>query len=136
MRCRLSLRAACLPPIYHGREVAVAFVQPAHHFSEVVSQTTILYHTTPPTVPIRWVLIRDPWGKLATQALLSTDLDAHPQLLIAWLVRRWQVEVTLREMRTHWASRLNATGLSVPSPAQPHPAGPLLPGHADGTPAL
>jgi hypothetical protein len=46
---------------------------------EIVSQTAVWYHTGLPPVPIRWVLIRDPQGKFATQAKLCADLDATPQ---------------------------------------------------------
>jgi hypothetical protein len=45
-------------------------------------------------VPIRWVIGRDPKGELDPQAFLATDLDARPQDILAWFVRRWQVEVT------------------------------------------
>jgi len=68
---------------------------------ELVSATTIWYHTGLPPVPIRWVLIRDPHGKFATQALLCTDLTATPQQIIAWFVRRWQMETTFEEARRH-----------------------------------
>jgi hypothetical protein len=47
------------------------------------------------------VLIRDPQGTFRTQALLCTDLDAEPLHILAWFVRRWQVEVTFHEVRTH-----------------------------------
>ena len=45
-----------------------------------------------PPVPIRWVLIRDPQGRFATQALLCTDLTVTPEQIITWFVRRWQME--------------------------------------------
>src|SRR4029434_297523 len=40
---------------------------------EVVTGTAVCYHSGLPVVPIRWVLIRDPNGKFAPQALLCTD---------------------------------------------------------------
>ncbi|MCA1725083.1 MAG: transposase [Thermomicrobia bacterium] len=67
----------------------------------LVSETAIWYHTGLPPVPIRWVLIRDSQGKFATQALLCTDLTATPQQIIAWFVRRWQMETTFEEVRRH-----------------------------------
>jgi hypothetical protein len=54
-----------------------------------------------PAVPIRWVLIRDPNGKFETKALLCTDQSADSIQILKWFVRRWQVEVTFREVRTH-----------------------------------
>ena len=68
---------------------------------EIVSNTAIWYHSGQPALPIRWVLIRDPKGKFKTQALLSTDLNVKPVQMIKWFVLRWQLEVTLHEVREH-----------------------------------
>lgn len=68
---------------------------------EITSDTAVWYHSGMPPVPIRWVLIRDPKKKFQSQALLCTDLDASPEQIITWFVRRWQVEVTFHEVRTH-----------------------------------
>ena len=68
---------------------------------EIVSGTAVWWHSGQPAVPIRWVLIRDPKGKFRTQALLSTDLNVQPAQIVKWFVLRWQVEVTLREVREH-----------------------------------
>jgi hypothetical protein len=68
---------------------------------EIVSGTAVWWHSGQPVVPIRWVLIRDPQGKFQTQALLSTDLNVQPAQIVKWFVLRWQVEVTLREVREH-----------------------------------
>jgi hypothetical protein len=66
---------------------------------EVVSETALWYSTGLPAVPLRWVLIRDPRGEFETQALLCTDLDAEPERIISWFVRRWQMETTFQEVR-------------------------------------
>ena len=68
---------------------------------EITSSTAVWYHTGKPPLPIRWVLIRDPKGKFKPQALLCTDLKMSPEQIVAWFVRRWQVEVTFQEVRTH-----------------------------------
>lgn len=68
---------------------------------EVASATAIWYHTGKPPVPIRWVLIRDPEGEFASQALLSTDPDAEPSQIVGWFVLRWRLEVTFQEVRSH-----------------------------------
>jgi DDE superfamily endonuclease len=68
---------------------------------EVASDTAVWYHSGLPPVPLRWVLIRDPQGRFATQALLCTDQDAVPAQVLAWFVRRWQLEVTFEEARRH-----------------------------------
>jgi hypothetical protein len=80
---------------------------------EMTSDTAIWFHNGKPPLPIRWVLIRDPKGKFETRALLCTDQEAEPQQIVEWFVRRWQVEVTFHEVRTHlgvetqrqWADR-------------------------------
>lgn len=68
---------------------------------EIASSTAVWYHAGKPTVPIRWVLIRDPKARFATQALLCTDPNAEPTLILKWFRWRWQVEVTFEEVRTH-----------------------------------
>ena len=68
---------------------------------EVASATALWYSTGLPAVPIRWVLVRDPKGEFATQALLCTDLGARPQQIVRWFVLRWQMETTFQEARRH-----------------------------------
>ncbi len=63
------------------------------------SETAVWYSTGLPAVPLRWVLIRDPQEEeFETKALLlCTDLDAKPERIILWFVRRWQMEATFQE---------------------------------------
>src|SRR5712691_10517980 len=68
---------------------------------DIATVTAIWYHASMTPVPIRWLLVRDPAGELDPQAFLATDLDAHPRDILAWFVSRWQVEVTLEEIRAH-----------------------------------
>jgi hypothetical protein len=68
---------------------------------EICSDTAVWYHSGKPPLSIRWVLIRDPKKKFKSQALLCTTLETSPEQIIKWFVRRWQVEVTFHEVRTH-----------------------------------
>ncbi len=68
---------------------------------EIATGRSVWYHSGETPVPISWVLIRDPDGKFKPQALLSTDLDADPLQTLTWFMRRWQLEVTFQEVRTH-----------------------------------
>lgn len=68
---------------------------------QVASDTALWYHTGLPAVPIRWVLVKDPTGKLKPQAFLSTDIHATAQQILLWFRQRWQVEVTFAEVRAH-----------------------------------
>jgi hypothetical protein len=61
----------------------------------------VWYYSGLPSVSIRWVLIRDPHERFATQALLCTDPRVTPEQSIAWFVRRWQMETTFAEVRRH-----------------------------------
>jgi hypothetical protein len=47
------------------------------------------------------VLLRDPLGRFATQAVLCTDLESDPLQIVSWFTLRWQLEVTFREVRAH-----------------------------------
>jgi DDE superfamily endonuclease len=78
-------------PWYGGRTAAV----------EVATGTAVWYHAGAPTVPLRWVLLRDPAGQFEPQALLSTDPTVPPAQIIAWFVARWPLEVTFHEVRAH-----------------------------------
>jgi len=68
---------------------------------QITSKTAVWYHSGQPPLPIRWVLIRDPKQIFKTQALLCTDLSVSAEQILQWFVRRWQVEVTFHEVRTH-----------------------------------
>jgi len=68
---------------------------------EITSQTAVWYHSGQPPLSIRWVIVRDPKQIFKTQALLCTDLSVSAEQIVHWFVRRWQVEVTFHEVRTH-----------------------------------
>lgn len=65
------------------------------------SAIAVWRHAGLPVVPIRWVLLRDPVGRFDPQALFCTDPAREPLQILTWYVRRWQVEVTFREVRDH-----------------------------------
>lgn len=50
---------------------------------------------------VRWVLIKDPEGKLDPVLLACTDLSTEATDIVRFFVRRWQVEVTFAEVRRH-----------------------------------
>lgn len=68
---------------------------------EVTTATAVWYHSGKPVVPLRWVLLRDPEGKLAPMALQSTDLQLSAEKIVTYFVRRWAIEVTFEEIRAH-----------------------------------
>ncbi len=74
-----------------------------HHPREldIATGTAFWFHFGLPGVHIRDVLIRDVAGKFDPQALLSTDLTLTPQQILAFFIRRWQMEPTFRHVREH-----------------------------------
>lgn len=52
-------------------------------------------------VPLRWVLVVDPEGKLDPVLLGCTDLSTSAVDVVRFFVRRWRVEVTFAEARRH-----------------------------------
>ena len=80
---------------------AVSWYDGATRTVELTSQRAVWYRSGKPPVLLRWVLIRDPQGIFAPQALLCTDPTADPSQILEWFVLRWQLEVTFQEVRTH-----------------------------------
>lgn len=76
---------------YGGREMEL----------DIVSDTALWYYKGNPAVPIRWVLVRDPLGKLEPRAFLSTDLSMDALAILRTYIRRWPIEVTFEESRRH-----------------------------------
>lgn len=76
---------------YGGREVEL----------EIATGIALWYYRGNPAVPIRWVLVRDPLGKLEPRAFLSTDTSMDALEILRLYVRRWPVEVTFEEARRH-----------------------------------
>lgn len=72
-----------------------------HKVLDWTSGTALWYSTGTAPLPIRWVLVRDPAGKLPTRAYFSTDLEQPAPTIIADVVKRWSIEVTFEESRAH-----------------------------------
>ncbi|MHB8751422.1 MAG: IS701 family transposase, partial [Aggregatilineales bacterium] len=68
---------------------------------DLATGTALWYTPGFDPLPIRWVLVRDPLGKLAPAAFFATDQTADPVQILAWVIQRWSVEVTFEEVRAH-----------------------------------
>ena len=68
----------------------------------VFSHTALWYSRGLPPVDIRSMLVCDPERKLRMEAFFRTDLQATLAQILAWVVRRWSVEVTCEEARAHF----------------------------------
>jgi hypothetical protein len=68
---------------------------------EIASDTGLWYSSKSPIVALRWVILRDPEGKLEPSVIATTDLGLDPITIIRYFVRRWRIEVTFAEVRRH-----------------------------------
>ncbi len=97
-----ALNVALTDPSTQWTTLTISFWYGQHSRQvEVASATAVWYRSGMPVVPLRWVLIRDPLGQFETQALLCTDQNAMPALILDCFVQRWQMEVTFEEARAH-----------------------------------
>ena len=65
------------------------------------SRTALWYTPGAAPVAIRYVITRDPDGKLRDEVFACTHLAATPARIIEWVVMRWSVETTFEEAREH-----------------------------------
>lgn len=68
---------------------------------KIATGTSLWYRSGEPLVPIRWVLVRDPEGKLDPIVIACTDLEMDAFQIVEQYLKRWQVEVTFEEVRAH-----------------------------------
>ena len=67
---------------------------------KLFSRTALWYTPGEAPVAIRYVITRDPEGKLRDEVFACTQLDATAAQIIEWVVMRWSVETTFEEART------------------------------------
>lgn len=88
-------------PATRWQRVSVPWYDHRPHALDSATGPACWFHFGLPGVHIRFVLIRDVAGQFDPQALLSTDLDLSPEQILAFFIRRWQMEPTLRHVRQH-----------------------------------
>jgi hypothetical protein len=76
---------------YNGRRRAL----------DVTSGTAVWYHIGQPVLPIRWVLVRDSKGRLDPRDYFSTCTNDPPRAVAQQFIKRWTIETTFEESRTH-----------------------------------
>jgi hypothetical protein len=81
--------------------VAVRRYDGADRALEVAGGTAVWYHNGFEPLPIRWVLVRDPAGRLEPRAYFSTRPEDDAATIPAEVVKRWPIEVTFEETRAH-----------------------------------
>ena len=68
---------------------------------DVTSGTAVWYRIGQPVLPIRWVLVRDPTRRLTPRAYFSTCPNDRPRAVVQRFIKRWTIETTFEESRTH-----------------------------------
>jgi DDE superfamily endonuclease len=68
---------------------------------DVTSGTAVWYRIGQPVLPIRWVLVRDPNGRLEPRAYFSTCPHDRPRAVVQQFIKRWTIETTFEESRAH-----------------------------------
>jgi hypothetical protein len=67
----------------------------------VTSGTAVWYRIGQPVLPVRWVLVRAPPGKLEPHAYFSTCLSDRARDIVTAFMKRWTIETTFEEGRAH-----------------------------------
>lgn len=100
-KLQLSLKKRLEDPNTVWRTINIRWYGGKLRTLEITSGKSLWYTRGQEPLPIRWVLVRDPLGKLEPASFLCTDLDAAPQQILSWYVMRWNVEVTFEDARAH-----------------------------------
>jgi hypothetical protein len=66
-----------------------------------VATSTALWSAQGKTMPVRWVLTRDPAGRAETRGFVCSDPEQSALQILTWYARRWAVEPTFQEARRH-----------------------------------
>lgn len=98
---QLALKARLTDPATVWQRLTLDWYQGQPRTLEIATGTALWYTPGQDPLPLRWVLVCDPSGKLLPAAFFATDLDATPEQILAWVVRRWGIEVTFQETRAH-----------------------------------
>jgi hypothetical protein len=96
-----SLKARLTDKATVWQSVELAWSGRQKRVLSIATGTALWYTPGHDPLPIRWVLVRDPLGKLAPAAFFATHQDVSPLQILAWVIRRWRIEVTFQEVRTH-----------------------------------
>jgi hypothetical protein len=66
-----------------------------------VATSTALWSAHGKTMPVRWVLTRDPAGRAETRVFVCSDPKQSALQILTWYAMRWAVEPTFQEARRH-----------------------------------
>lgn len=88
-------------PAIHWGTIEVRWYDGEIRTFDALSHTALWHRDGFDPVPIRWVLLRDPTGKLKPMVLGCTDENVSPEQIVLHYIHRWNIEVTFQEARVH-----------------------------------
>ena len=98
---QLSLKQRLEDPNTRWRTITIPWYGGMMRTLDILSGRSLWYTSGENPLPMQWVLVRDPLGKMKPAAFLCTDLELSPEQILQWYVMRWNVEVTFEEARAH-----------------------------------
>ncbi len=96
-----KLNSVLADPQIEWQRVKMHWYDGSEQDLELASGTAVWYRIGSPVLPVRWVLTRDPQGKLEPRAYLCTDQSLSAVEVVSSFIRRWTIEVTFEESRAH-----------------------------------
>jgi hypothetical protein len=94
-----ALKDRVAEALAYGKDLEIPRYGGTTRVMRVLSQVCLWHTPGERPVAIRWVLLVDPTGAAEPMAVFSTDRDRPVAMIVAQLVRRWNVEVTFEESR-------------------------------------
>jgi hypothetical protein len=106
---RPRVKGARLPPLAQvlkdaqisWQRVRVRWYNGRRRALDVTSGTAVWDRMGQPARPMRWVLVRDPQGRLDPRAYFSTCIHDGPRAVVQQFIQRWTIETTFEESRAH-----------------------------------
>jgi hypothetical protein len=96
-----SLKKRLTEPTTAWQRLALPWYAGTRRLLDITSGLSLWHTPGQDPLPIRWVLVRDPLGKLDPRAFFTTALSASALQVLAWVILRWGVEVAFEEVRAH-----------------------------------
>src|SRR5262245_43576839 len=96
-----NLDVVLADPTTEWTRAVVRWCDGADRALEIASGMAVWYHNGTEPLPIRWVLTRDPAGRLEPRACFSTRPEDEVASIPAEFIKRWPIEVTFEEARAH-----------------------------------
>jgi len=96
-----TLAARLTDPDTKWQELTVTWYGGVEKTLEFVTGTALWHRKGLDPVALRWVLVRCPEGSFEPEAYFCSDPTVRAEQTLKWFIGRWNIEVTLEEVRAH-----------------------------------